>query len=155
MAKVTHGDRIGKLGKLGLGCSAIIFDNTRNKVLLTRRQDNGLWCLPGGHMESGESISEACEREVWEETGLRVRVTRLIGVYSSPHRLVEYADGNRYHMVNMSFEAEPLSGTLQLSDETTDFGYFTLAEIDSMELLDSHEIRIQDALTSREAAILA
>jgi ADP-ribose pyrophosphatase YjhB (NUDIX family) len=44
-----------------LGCSAAIFDE-RGRILLTRRADNGQWCLPGGRMESGESAAEACER---------------------------------------------------------------------------------------------
>ena len=90
MAKIIEGERIGKLGRLALGCSATIFDSSRQKVLLTRRTDNGRWCLPGGRTESGESVIETCERETLEETGLEVRVVRLLGIYSSPHRLVEY-----------------------------------------------------------------
>src|SRR5690349_21801151 len=60
MAKIIQGERIGKLGKLVIGCSALIFDEKREKILLTRRSDNGRWCLPGGHMEAGESVAEAC-----------------------------------------------------------------------------------------------
>ena len=47
-------------------------------------------------MDPGESVTEACAREVWEETGLQGRVGKLIGVYSDPHQLVEYADSNRF-----------------------------------------------------------
>ena len=50
-------------------------------------------------MDSGESAVETCTREVLEETGLHVQVGRLIGVYSNPHRLIEYADGNRFQHV--------------------------------------------------------
>ena len=82
--------------------------------------------MPGGHMEPGESATEACAREVWEETGLKVRIGRLIGVYTNPHRIVEYADGNRYQIVALSFEAEPIGGELGISDETTECGYFSL-----------------------------
>ena len=89
MVKIVYGDRVGKQGKLTVGCTAIIFDPTRKKILLTRRQDNGRWCLPGGHMEAGENVSEACAREIWEETGLQARITRLIGIYSDPHMLLE------------------------------------------------------------------
>ncbi|WP_345324352.1 NUDIX domain-containing protein [Candidatus Villigracilis proximus] len=84
MTQTLYGPRLGREGKIRVGCSAAIFDAKREKVLLTQRTDNGRWCLPGGGMESGESAAEACEREVWEETGLKVRVTRLIGVYSNP-----------------------------------------------------------------------
>ena len=95
MTKVVFGERIGREGKLRLGCSAVILDETRQKVLLTRRADNGQWCLPSGGMEPGESAAEACAREVREETGLHVRVVRLIGVYSDPNQLIIYPDGLR------------------------------------------------------------
>jgi len=73
--KVVYGDRIGKEGKLRLGCSAVLFGNERQSVLLTRRSDNGQWCLPGGMIDPGESVSEGCEREVFEETGLFLHVS--------------------------------------------------------------------------------
>jgi len=57
MTQVLYGERLGKNGELRIGCSATVFDERRQKVLLTRRRDNGLWCLPGGYMESGESVT--------------------------------------------------------------------------------------------------
>jgi ADP-ribose pyrophosphatase YjhB (NUDIX family) len=154
MAKIIEGDRIGKLGRLALGCSATIFDSTRQKVLLTRRTDNGRWCLPGGRSESGESVIETCERETLEETGLEVRVVRLLGVYSSPHRLVEYADGNRYHIVALNFEVEPIDGTLSLSDETTDYGYFSWEEMAQMDVMETHVERLTDIFSGRQPPFL-
>jgi 8-oxo-dGTP pyrophosphatase MutT (NUDIX family) len=138
---------------LHAGCSAIIFDAKREKVLLTQRTDNGRWCLPGGMMESGESVAEACEREVWEETGLKVRVTRLVGVYSNPDQLVVYADGNKAFFVIMSFEAEILSGELGLSNETTAYGYYSLKEMESMPMHGQHKQRVEDALLGGETLI--
>ena len=132
MTQVLYGPRLGKEGKIRLGCSAVIFDATRTKVLLTRRADNGLWCVPGGAMESGESAAEACEREVFEETRLKVRVKRLVGVYSNPDQLVIYPDGTKVHVVVLGFEAEVISGELSLSDETTDVGFFSFAEMETM-----------------------
>jgi len=153
MSQVLYGPRLGREGQLHVGCSATIFDAKREKVLLTRRTDNGRWCLPGGGMESGESAAEACEREVWEETGLKVRVTRLIGVYSNPDQLIVYNDGNKAFMVVMSFEAEILSGELGLSDETTDFGYFSLAEMETMPMHGQHKNRVEDALLGVDTLI--
>jgi 8-oxo-dGTP pyrophosphatase MutT (NUDIX family) len=154
MATLLYGDRIAKQGKLTIGCAAAIFDSVRQRILLTRRTDNGRWCLPGGQMEAGESAAETCAREVWEETGLRVQVGKLIGVYSSPHRLVKYADGNRYHIVGLLFEAEPIGGTLGLSNETTEAGYFSLADIEAMDVMEHHRERIQDAFAGEPGAFV-
>jgi 8-oxo-dGTP pyrophosphatase MutT (NUDIX family) len=154
MAKIVQGDRIGLTAPLSIGCSALIFDAAREKILLTRRQDNGRWCLPGGRVEPGESVAEACIRETLEETGLEVRVKRLIGVYSSPHMLLEYADGNRYQLIAHSFEAEIIGGTLGLSNETTEAGYFSPEEITTIDLMEHHRPRIQDALAEQTPAFI-
>jgi 8-oxo-dGTP pyrophosphatase MutT (NUDIX family) len=148
MTKVFYGERIGKQGKIRLGCSAAIFDE-QGRIFLTRRADNGQWCLPGGGMESGESVTEACEREVWEETGLHIHVKRLVGVYSHPDQLVVYPDGNKAHIVALHFEAQVVSGAPALSNETTDFGYFTLEEMQRMEFLGRHKERVFDTLERR------
>src|SRR5687768_15641029 len=152
--RIITGERIGKSAALVAGCAAIIWDAAREKILLTRRSDNGRWCLPGGRMEAGESASEACAREVLEETGLRVRVTRLIGIYTSPDFVIEYADGNRFQIVAMSFEADVIGGTLTTSEETTEFGYFTPDEIKSMDLVEHHVPRIADAVANRREAFV-
>jgi 8-oxo-dGTP pyrophosphatase MutT (NUDIX family) len=66
-----------------IGAFALIFDDT-NRVLLCHRTDRDMWNLPGGRVESHESPWAAVAREVEEEVGLRVRVKRLLGVYSVP-----------------------------------------------------------------------
>lgn len=152
MAKLIYGERIGKLAKLIPVCGAIIFDPTRQRVLLTRRSDNGRWCIPGGAMEAGESASECCAREVLEETGLVVRVGRLVSVYSSPHVIVEYADGNRRQTLLLSFEAEKIGGNLRISDETTEVGYFSQDNLQSMDLMEPSEDLILDAFSGQEEA---
>ena len=153
MSQVLYGPRLGKEGQLRVGCSAVIFNETREKVLLTQRADNGHWCLPGGHMESGESASEACEREVFEETGLKVRATRLLGVYSNPDQLVIYKDGNKAFFVVSNFEVQVLEGEVGLSDETTDVGWFTLKDMESMPIHANHKIRVEDAMRGGDAAM--
>lgn len=152
MAKLVFGDRIGKNAQLRAGCSAIIYGETKEQVLLTRRTDNGRWCLPGGAMDPGESASEACAREVLEETGLIVEVGKLVGVYTTPNMLIEYADGNRIQGVSLSFEAQAIGGELCLSDETTEFGYFSMEQIKQMDLMDHHFQRITDSQAGQEAA---
>lgn len=152
--QVLYGPRRAREGKLRLGCSAVIFDPSRARALLTRRADNGRWCVPGGMMESGESAAEACEREVLEETGLTVRVKRLIGVYSDPDQLVIYPDGEKVHFVILSFEAEMLGGELGLSNETTEAGFFSLTEMESMPMHGRHKSRVEDALLNQSEALI-
>src|SRR5450432_2411670 len=113
-----------------------------NAILLTRRTDNGRWCLPGGVTEPGESVTETCVREIQEETGLDIRTIRLIGVYSSPDFIIQYADGSRWQLVAFSFEAEVIGGQLGISNETTECGFFTLAEIEKMDVMEHHRERI-------------
>ncbi len=137
-----------------VGCSAFVFDASRQKVVLARRADDGKWCVPGGAMESGESLSEACEREVFEETGLRVKVKRLISVYTSPHRLLEYPDGNAAQPVVLHFEAEIVGGELMSSDETTDLGFFLLSDIKNLDMHGMDRSRVLDGFTNKASAII-
>ena len=145
MAKIITGHRVGQGGTIRVGCSAVIFDRQREKVLLTRREDNNQWCLPSGGMEPGESATEACIREVEEETGLQVAIKRLIGVYTTPHELIVYRDGNKFQLVALCFEAKIRGGELRLSCETTEYGYFSYQEIQELDLLLNHRQRIKDA----------
>ncbi len=150
--RIIRGERIGKQGRIRTGCSAIIFDDAREQILLTRRADNGLWCLPGGGIDPGESAAEACVREVLEETGLDVHVTRLVGIYSSPDWLVEYPDGNRVQIVAMSFEASIDGGTLTTTSEVSEFGYFPITAIEKLDLMLNHYQRILDAFAGQAEA---
>ncbi len=144
MVKLITGNRVGALGKLSIGCSATIFDDNKQKMLLVQRRDNRHWTVPGGHMEPGESVAEACAREVQEETGLHVQVQQLIAVYSDPHKLLEYPDGNRYQLVVLHFLAVQLNGSLTVSNETFDFGYFSPSDIEQMDLGEMDRKRVAD-----------
>jgi len=134
MVKIINGDHVGRNGRLGVGCSASIFDSSGEKVLLVRRADNDKWAVPGGYMQAGENFTEACKREVLEETGLQVNVKRLIGIFMSPNILLEYADGNKWQLVVLHFEAESVSGQLTPSEETTGCGFFSLPEIMELDM---------------------
>ena len=130
--------------------SAVIFDR-RGRLLLQQRSDGGQWGLPGGSMEIGESVADAVRREVQEETGLRVSVRRLVGVYSAPERqVVRYPDGNVWHYVNVCFECAARGGELQTCDETLALEYFAPRRLPGA-LLSNHKIRIRDACTRRIA----
>ena len=74
---------VGELGYITpkVGAEAAIFD-TEGRILLVRRSDDGLWCLPCGWVEPNESPEEAAVRETREETGLEVRSRHLVDVFT-------------------------------------------------------------------------
>ena len=150
MSKLIFGERIAKNVPFMVGSSAHILDPSREKVLLTKRGDNGRWCLPGGQLDSGECVEETCIREVLEETGLIVEVEQLIGVYSNPNMILSYDDQNQYQLIAFHFAVNVIGGELGLSNETTDFGYFSLDEISNIDLMEHHQQRIMDAFAGNK-----
>ena len=96
-----------------IGVFAIIHDGDR-RVLLCHRRDHDLWNLPGGVLEHGEAPWDGVIREVREETGLDVEVSRLIGVYSKP-------DAND---LVFSFLCRRVGGEIALSDEADRIEFF-------------------------------
>jgi ADP-ribose pyrophosphatase YjhB (NUDIX family) len=110
---------------------------SEDRILLTRRDDFEVWCLPGGGVEEGESLARAAIRETKEETGLDVELTSLVGVYS---RIGSLPDT---HVI--LFSAIPVGGEIQIqSGETIDVCYFSFDEIPN-ELSLGHRKRIEDA----------
>ncbi|HWG85793.1 MAG TPA: NUDIX domain-containing protein [Deinococcales bacterium] len=79
-----------------LPSAAVIAVNERGEVLLHERRDGSGWGLPGGYLQPGEDAAGAAAREALEETGWRVEVTGLAGVFSDPARItVTYGNGDR------------------------------------------------------------
>ena len=153
MVKIIEGERAGKQGRLAVGCSAAVFDG-QQKILLIRRTDNGLWAVPGGYMEAGESLTEACVREVVEETGLHVQVQRLISVYTNPHLLLTYPDGNRWQLVVLHFAAKPISDKLRTSNESTEVQFFSEVEAQDLKMNPFDQLRISDAFTAQQTTLI-
>ena len=120
-----------------LAAIVAVIDN--GKVLLTKREDFEVWCLPGGGVEDGESLAEAAIREAKEETGVDVELTRLVGVYSRIGGM-----WNDVHAV--VFAARPMGGVLKLQPgETVEVKYFPFDELPE-EVLFGHKKRIEDAI---------
>ncbi len=150
MARLLYGDRIGRTATLKVGCSAVIFDESGEKILLQKRTDNGRWCMPGGGMDPGENIAECCIREVKEETGLEVEIVRLVGVYTTPHRVTTYADGNRWQFISMHFEARITGGRMEITDgESTEMAFIALDDLSNYDIMEHHLPRIEDTLAGR------
>jgi mutator protein MutT len=109
------------LVRVGVG---VIVQNAAGQILLEKRSDCGLWGLPGGRIEPGESVAQTVVREVQEETGLIVEITRLLGVYSeAAERIVTFSD-NVVHLVDIVLEAYPISGELRCSHESEQLRFF-------------------------------
>ena len=82
------------------------------RVLLARHSEGGLWLLPGGAIEPTEIPADAAVREMFEETGLFVRLTALVGIFGGPEFVIHYGNGHRTSYVMAVFEAEHRGGTL-------------------------------------------
>jgi ADP-ribose pyrophosphatase YjhB (NUDIX family) len=133
---------------------AAIVTNGDGRLLLQRRSDNGLWAVPGGGVEIGESVSAAMVREVREETGLTVAIERLVGVYSDPTlQVVRYADGNVVHYISTLFACRILGGSLETCDESLDLQFFDPARLPE-DMLGMHRIRVQDCMANRPSAFI-
>lgn len=136
------------------GVAIIIFDENK-RVLLQKRADVGLWGIPSGHVEPGESIKEAAIREIWEETGLDISVVRLIGIYSDPKSQVfKYPNGVTTHFITTYFEGKVVGGQISCSStETLDLCYFPIDELPE-DILTMHPQWLRDALCNQEAPFI-
>lgn len=119
-----------------------IFDDA-GRVLVVQRADSGEWCLPGGVAEVGEAPSVGAEREVWEETGLRVRARRVLAVYDNLSWRLPWIATHAYYLV---FECEQLGGTLTPSIETTAFRWIGPDELDAIPLYRTHRYKVPEVL---------
>jgi ADP-ribose pyrophosphatase YjhB (NUDIX family) len=154
MTEILYGDRITLGAELYLSVCAVLYDATRTKILLIQRGDNHKWALPGGGMEAGESVAEGCVREVFEETGLTVRVVGLFGVYSTPHRVLVSANGRRRQMVALLCKVELVSGEFNATTECAACGYFGRDDLAGLALSEHHQERIEDVLAQRPAPVI-
>jgi ADP-ribose pyrophosphatase YjhB (NUDIX family) len=114
--------------KTGVG---VIVRGPDDRILLEKRSDCGMWGLLGGRVDPGESVSATAVREVFEESGLDVEITRLIGVYSGPEdRILIYPDNSDIrHLIDIVVEARITGGSLRLSHESERLEFFALDQL--------------------------
>ncbi|MBT3984422.1 MAG: NUDIX domain-containing protein [Bacteriovoracaceae bacterium] len=108
-----------------------------DQILLTKRDDFKVWCLPGGTVEDGESICEAAIREAKEEVGLDIEITSMVGMYS------------KFNLMQDShcalFRAKAINGKLcEQKGEVLEIGFFSRDELPE-NLYFAHKQRIDDA----------
>lgn len=109
---------------------AVVF--YQNKVLLVLRgqaPSKGLWAIPGGSIELGESLQTAAEREVLEETGLHIKAGQVVYTFDA----IERDDDGRikFHYVIVDLLAEPIDPQqpLQPADDVEDARWFSRADL--------------------------
>lgn len=118
-----------------VSAAGIVLDASGKRVLLIHRRDNGRWEPPGGVLELGETIEDAVIREVEEETGARVEVERLTGVYKNM----------RQGIVALVFRCRLLSEPLSHSDEATTVAWHAIDELPNL-MKPAYAARVLDAL---------
>ncbi|MGK5549347.1 NUDIX domain-containing protein [Streptomyces sp. URMC 127] len=124
--------------------------NDAQDVLLIHKTDNNLWALPGGGHEIGESIKDTVVREVEEETGIRVEVMDVSGLYTDPGHVMAYDDGEVRQQFSICFRARPVGGALRTSSESKEVRWVSLDDLDDLDIHPSMRLRIDHGLdTSR------
>jgi len=116
------------------GAEAVIF--RKEQIMLIKRSDNGLWAVPGGLVEVGETLAEAARRELWEETGIQGQITKLLGIFDS--RL--WQSKTKAHLYHAIFLAETPDITPRTSIEASEVAFFR--EDDLPELSPGHNYRV-------------
>jgi 8-oxo-dGTP diphosphatase len=127
--------RFGKLRPTCPDCDHVVFFDPKvavviltvqgDKVLLIQRAiDPGLgkWALPAGFVDAGEAPAAAAQREICEETGLNVRIDRLLNVFSASD------DGGLADII-IAYAASVIDGTLCAADDAADARWYTAAEL--------------------------
>ena len=110
------------IGPLASGEAVVLRDG---RLLLIRRADDGLWALPGGITDPGETPAQTARRELWEEAGIDGRVTQLLGIFDS--RL--WQSDKKIHFYHVVFRLEADDLEPRLSSEATAAAYFAADEL--------------------------
>lgn len=116
--------------------------NEKGEVLLQRRGDRNQWGFPGGAVELGETPEMAAVREVREETGLDVKIRRLIGIYTDFD--MTYPNGDQAQSICIAYEFKVAGGRLRCDQrETIELNYFSLDQMPAL-FCKQHEELLQD-----------
>jgi len=100
------------------------------RLLVGRHAQKNLWVPPGGIVEAGEIPADAAVRETWEEMGVLVELSAILGVYGGKDLVIEYANGDRTSYVNVLFSGHIIGGQLREDgEEILDVRYVTQEEL--------------------------
>jgi 8-oxo-dGTP pyrophosphatase MutT (NUDIX family) len=115
---------------LVLPSAAIAIHDEQMRLLLCLHSDKNIWVAPGGLVEPGEQPADTAVRETWEETGLVVQITGLLGVYGGTDLMIDYPNGDRAAYIGTIFRGRITGGTFRPDgQEVLELRYFTAEEI--------------------------
>ncbi len=126
--------------------SNLLVVNDDGAILLQRRCDTGQWALPGGAQNIGETAGQCAVRECQEETGILAEITGFLGVYSNPHHIVAYTDGEIRQQYENAYIGRPLSGQPTINDEADGVRWVAAADLDTLDIHPSMRQQIGDYL---------
>ena len=116
-------------------------------VLLIRRTDNGNWALPGGAIEMTESVADAAVRETFEETGIQIEVTGLLGIYSDPRHIIHFTSNDEVRReFSVVVTARPVGGEPTLSTESSEVRWVVPQDLGAYPMGSAMRRRIDDYL---------
>lgn len=130
--------------------SVYVLDD-HGRLLLLRRADNDLWTIPTGGIKKGETVAEAGVRECFEETGIEVEVTGLVGVFSDPGHVIAYTKGDKIvevrQPINICLRARPVGGTITPAPaEATEVRWVPVDEVDNYDMAPAIRARVAAGL---------
>ncbi|MDD1774979.1 MAG: NUDIX hydrolase [Methanobacterium sp.] len=130
------------INKPVLTVDALILYDEDSIVLIKRKNEpyKGLWALPGGFVEYGETVEEAVIREAKEETGLDIKLKSISGVYSTPDR------DPRGHIITICYLAHRTGGELKADTDATQVKCIKIKEALKTRLAFDHEQIIKEGL---------
>lgn len=121
--------------------------NDAGGLLLQRRRDTGQWAIPMGKQEIGETVTECAIRETEEETGVRVEVTGLLGIYSDPAHIVAYTDGEVRQEYEVTLLGRPVAGQPAANEEASDVAWIPVNSLDDVDIHPTMRRQIHHYLT--------